>query len=59
MNTALRPGVVPISVGSVDPAHVGGRAYLHGVGKRSVAQLDEHSEAIDLRYHQVVADVIV
>ncbi len=59
VDTALTPGVVSISVGSVDPAQIGGRTDLHRIGERAVAHLDEHPEAIDVRHDQVVAAVAV
>ena len=50
VDTALTPGVVSISVGSVDSTHIGGGTDRHGSGERTIAHLDEHPEAIDVRY---------
>lgn len=50
VNSALRPGIVSISVGSIDPSHVGGGTDLYSIGERAVAHLDEHPKAIDVRH---------
>jgi len=59
VDTALRPRVVSISVGSVDPTHIGGRADLHWIGERAVAHLDERPEAIDVWHYQIVALIAI
>ena len=59
VDTALGPGVVAVSVGSVDPAHVRGRADPYGVGEGAVAGLDEHPKPGGVRNDQVVAAVVV
>ena len=59
VDPALIPRVVSISVGSVDPTHIGGGAKLHWIGKRAVAHLDERREAIDVWHDQIVALVAV
>ena len=59
MDTALRPGVVAVSVGPADPAHVRRRTDAHGVGEGAVAGLDEHLESGGVRHDQIVAAVPV
>ena len=34
-------------------------ADSHGVGERAIARLDEHPEAIDIRYDQIVPVVAI
>ena len=46
IDTALRPRVIPISVGSEDSFHFSGRTEFHWISERAVAHLDEHRESI-------------
>ena len=59
VDTALRPRVVSISVGSEDPLHLGGGTDLHFLSECTVAHLDKYPEAIGVGHYQVVVTIAV